>query len=77
MPLAVDVHAAQWGTLGRAVIAVRSGMVPLAAAIDEDTALVVDDDGAIVTGLGNLHLVRPAGEGVQCGATPGDRIALG
>ena len=40
VPFAVDVHAAQAGTLGRAVGAVAKGLVDRAAAVDENTALV-------------------------------------
>lgn len=42
VPFAVDVHAAQGGTLGRAVAAVHHGLVDSVMAIDEDTALVVN-----------------------------------
>ena len=41
MPFAVDVHAAQAGTLGRAVAAVVHGMIGKAVAVDENTALVL------------------------------------
>ncbi len=42
VPFAVDVHAAQWGTLGRLQAAVAAGLVPSGVALDEDTALVLD-----------------------------------
>lgn len=42
VPFAVDVHAAQGGTLGRAVAAVHHGLADSVMAIDEDTALVVN-----------------------------------
>lgn len=39
-PFAVDVHASQAGTLGRAISAVHSGLVDEAIAIDEDAVVV-------------------------------------
>jgi len=60
---AVDVHAAQWGTLPRLIEAVASGRVERGVALDENTALAVDDTGATVRGLGRAHLVLPAGNG--------------
>jgi cyanophycinase len=44
VPYAVDVHAAQWGTLGRLIHAVESGLVAEGWALDEGTLLV---DGEI------------------------------
>lgn len=65
LELAVDVHAAQWGTLGRLIGAVSAGLVPAGVALDEDCALVVADDGSLsVLGEGAAHLVRPAASGV-------------
>ena len=40
-PFAVDVHAAQAGTLSRAVGAVAAGLVDHAVAIDEGTAIIL------------------------------------
>ena len=45
VPFAVDVHAAQAGTLGRAVGAVAQGLVDRAVAVDENTALVLPHCG--------------------------------
>jgi cyanophycinase len=61
VPFTVDVHAAQWGTLTRLVAAVRAGSTTGGVAIDENTALVVRDGAARVTGLGAAHLVRATG----------------
>lgn len=61
---AVDVHAAQWGTLPRAVAAVHAGLVPEARAIDEHTAVVVRDAAAEVVGAGSALWVRPVEGGV-------------
>ncbi len=61
--LAVDVHAAQWGTLGRLIAATEAGLVDGGVAIDERTALVVGDEGFAVVGEGNVWQVldEPAG----------------
>ncbi|MFD0280040.1 hypothetical protein ACFVHB_40010 [Kitasatospora sp. NPDC127111] len=60
---AVDVHAAQWGTLARLVEAVTDGRVPYGIALDENTALSVADGTGLVRGAGRAHLVRPGGDG--------------
>lgn len=61
--LAVDVHAAQWGTLSRIVAATEAGLVDGGVAIDERTVLVVSDDGFAVFGEGSVWQVldEPAG----------------
>ena len=64
VPFAVDVHAAQAGTLSRAVAAVAKGLVGRAAAVDENTALVLhhtDLDSAELIGTGNCWTIRGAG----------------
>jgi cyanophycinase len=61
---AVDVHAAQAGTLGRAVAAVVHGMAGKAAAIDENTALVLphaDPEEQQAFGTGTCWLIRGPG----------------
>ena len=66
LELVVDAHAAQWGTLGRLIGAVSAGLVPSGLALDDDTALVVDEGGGLtVIGSGAAHLVRPAASGVS------------
>lgn len=58
-----DVHAAQWGTLGRLVHAVRSEGRE-GWAIDEGTALELRGGKPVaVHGLGAAARVRPAGDG--------------
>ncbi len=57
--LAVDVHAAQWGTVNRMVAAVRSGRVSAGLAIDEDTMIAVDGRSILVAGLGHVHGIGP------------------
>ncbi|CAN5513513.1 hypothetical protein BH09ACT4_BH09ACT4_21940 [soil metagenome] len=66
--LAIDVHAAQWGTLGRLVAATEAGMVGGGVAIDEFTALVVADDGLRVVGAGSVWRVINDPAGVIVGA---------
>ena len=64
VPFAVDVHAAQAGTLGRAVAAVVHGMVDRAVAVDENTALVLpnaDPGEQRVIGTNNCWLIRGPG----------------
>ena len=61
VPFAVDVHAAQWGTLGRVIAAVQAGAVASAVAIDEDTMVVVDGGVPRVAGLGFVYSVALAG----------------
>ncbi|WP_336111834.1 hypothetical protein [Streptomyces sp. PTD9-10] len=62
VPFAVDVHAAQWGTLGRLVAVVGRGEAPYGVAVDENTAVEVDGGGCRVAGAGRVQVVRPDGE---------------
>lgn len=65
-PFAVDVHAAQAGTLSRAVGAVAAGLVDRAVAVDENTALVLaaaGDESFEVLGAGNCWDIRRLGTG--------------
>ena len=65
-PFSVDVHAAQAGTLSRAVGAVAAGLTEWALAIDENTAVVLDRAGAQhyrVIGTGNCWDIRGSGGG--------------
>ncbi|WP_042372460.1 hypothetical protein [Streptacidiphilus neutrinimicus] len=79
VPFAVDVHAAQWGTLPRLIEAVSLGAAPYGVAIDEDTLLTVDGGRARVSGLGRVHLVRaqdaPGGVALRS-YRPGEAFAL-
>lgn len=62
--LSIDVHAAQWGTLGRLVAAAAAGISDGGVAIDEGTALIVGGEtGARVIGSGNVWRVLPTGDG--------------
>ncbi|BCW68087.1 hypothetical protein NicSoilB4_28500 [Arthrobacter sp. NicSoilB4] len=64
MSFAVDVHAAQAGTLGRAVAAVVHGLAGKAVAVDENTALVLphsDPGEQRGIGAGHCWLIRGPG----------------
>jgi cyanophycinase len=62
VPWAVDVHCAQWGTLPRLVTAVCRHSVP-GLAIDENTAVHIDGEGARVAGFGTAWSARLDGSG--------------
>jgi len=62
--IAVDAHAAQWGTLGRLIAATEAGLVDGGVAIDESTVLVVSDGGFHVAGRGSVWQVSDDGTGV-------------
>lgn len=60
-PFTVDVHAAQAGTLGRAIGAVTAGLAARAVAIDENTAVILPAIGSEdyeVIGSGNCWDIR-------------------
>jgi cyanophycinase len=66
VPFAVDVHAAQAGTLSRAVGAVAAGLANRAVAVDENTAVFLPASGAAefeVIGSGNCWDIRRTGDG--------------
>jgi cyanophycinase len=66
----VEVHAAQWGTLARAIAATEAGLVDSVVAIDEFTALVVGDDSFTVTGRGSVWQIdAPPPDGIGEGVT--------
>jgi cyanophycinase len=69
VPFAVDVHAAQWGTLGRLVAAVDAGLAERGVAIDEGTCVHVRSDEVAVVGLGGAWFVTP-GQVRRVRATP-------
>ena len=54
VPFAVDVHAAQWGTVSRGLAAVQAGVLPAVVALDEDTVLI---DGELVEGIGQAWCI--------------------
>jgi cyanophycinase len=61
----IDVHAVQWGNLSRLVAATEAGLVPGGVAIDEDTVLVVGENGLVVGGSGNVWRALPGDDGVS------------
>ncbi|WIB62382.1 Type 1 glutamine amidotransferase-like domain-containing protein [Curtobacterium sp. MCBD17_040] len=65
--LAIDVHAAQAGTLSRLVAAAEAGVVAGGVAIDEDTVLIVGEGALEVRGSGSVWRVIASedGEGDQ------------
>ncbi|PJJ61637.1 peptidase S51 [Compostimonas suwonensis] len=62
--LAIDAHAAQWGTLGRLVAATEAGLLDGGVAIDESTALIVGEGPLRVVGAGSVWRVLPSEQGV-------------
>ncbi len=66
VPFAVEVHASQWGTLGRAVNAVAAGLIDQAWALDENTGLqFVDGRVSGVHGTGRGYRITRSGDGVR------------
>ncbi|MDM4764166.1 Type 1 glutamine amidotransferase-like domain-containing protein [Galbitalea sp. SE-J8] len=63
--VSVDAHAAQWGTLARAIAAVEAGLTDSVVAIDELTALVVGEDSFTVAGRGQVWQVDAGDESVS------------
>ncbi len=57
VPVSVDVHAAQRGTLTRLIMAVQSGLTSRGVAIDEDTVLIMKREGGAVAGGGQVWSV--------------------
>lgn len=78
VPVSVDVHCGQWGTLTRLINAAVRGLVNTGWGIDEDTMLEFNGRSIIVYGLGQAYRVAPEN---SHSATvnifrPGDRIDL-
>ncbi|MCU1480087.1 MAG: peptidase [Subtercola sp.] len=69
--LAVDVHAAQWGTLARLIAATEAGLTDSGVAIDEHTALIVGDGTLRVVDRGSVWTVTHDNGGVRM-ATMGE-----
>ena len=61
--VAIDVHVAQWGTLGRLVAATEAGLIDGGIGIDESTVLVADADGLRIAGEGSVWRVQPGPDG--------------
>ncbi|SMQ68105.1 hypothetical protein SAMN06295943_1539 [Agreia sp. VKM Ac-1783] len=54
---AIDVHAAQWGTVARLIAATEAAVVDGGLAIDEHTTLIVGDGSLRVIGSGSVWSV--------------------
>ena len=66
VPWSVEVHAAQAGTLGRAIVSTAAGAIPSAVALDEDTALHVGRSGEpTVLGSGRAWWMSRDGEDLR------------
>lgn len=65
--LAIDVHAAQWGTLSRLIAATEAGLVDGGVAIDEFTVLIVGEGELRVEGSGSVWKVTAEDNGVLVG----------
>ncbi|GAA2386212.1 hypothetical protein GCM10010420_06140 [Streptomyces glaucosporus] len=79
LPGAVEVRAAQRGTLSRLVEVVARGGSRQGVALDEDTLLTVDGGRARVSGAGRAHLVRTGhgpGEAVVRSYRAGEEFTL-
>jgi cyanophycinase len=77
VPWIVDVHCAQWGTLPRLIAAVARTPGGRGLAIDENTAVHSDGDGAVVAGTGAVRQVLNSKEGVTVTTLrPGSRLSL-
>lgn len=78
VPLTVDVHCAQWGTLTRLVHAVRAEPSLTGCGIDEHTTVEVHGGELRVHGAGAAYLLRPtdAGEHAVAVLGPGSTTRL-
>lgn len=65
--LVVDVHAAQYGNLSRAVAIVHAGLAERVVAVDEHTSLIVGPGGLEVAGDGSVWTADRDGERVSVG----------
>ncbi|MGY1711472.1 hypothetical protein ACI8AC_18395 [Geodermatophilus sp. SYSU D00758] len=71
VPWTVDVHCAQWGTLPRLL----SSGAARGLALDEDTAVHADGDGALVAGRGTAwRVTRDGGASTVTASRAGDRL---
>jgi cyanophycinase len=65
VPVSVDVHAAQRGTLTRLIMAVQSGLTNRGVAVDEDTVLIMKREGGAVAGAGQVWSVTGSAAGPE------------
>jgi cyanophycinase len=77
VPLSVEVHCAQWGTLPRLLAAVQSGRTAMGVGLDENTMLTAAGDTATVSGIGRAWLVSGGPDAAQVRLLrAGDRFPL-
>ena len=62
VPFAIDVHAAQWGTLSRLVHTIEANLAAEGWAIDENTLLTIQENKICIYGAGNAYYVRRENE---------------
>jgi cyanophycinase len=72
--LAVDVHAAQWGSVSRLIAATEAGLVDGGVAIDEHTGLVVGEGPLRVVGRGSVWKVTPDQGSVRVSTAGADAL---
>jgi hypothetical protein len=72
--LAVDVHAAQWGSVSRLIAATEAGAVDGGVAVDEHTALIVGDGPLRVAGRGSVWKVTPDTGSVRVSTAGADPV---
>lgn len=70
VPFAIDVHAAQWGTVSRLIHAVDAGLVDEGWAIDENTMLHCADGRLSIFGNGCAYRARAGAAGVNVEVLP-------
>ncbi len=70
--LAVDVHAAQWGTVSRLIAATEAGLVDGGVAIDEHTAFIIGEGPLLVAGRGSVWKVTPDSGSVRVSTVGAD-----
>ncbi len=58
VPLTIDVHASQWGTLTRLMQTVELNLVGEGWAVDENTMLWIEDSQLEIRGLGHAYRVQ-------------------
>jgi cyanophycinase len=70
--VSVDVHAVQWGNLGRLLAGVDAGLIDSGIAIDENTVLVVGTGALVARGAGTVWTVTRGEDASQVRALRGE-----
>ncbi len=63
LPVSIDVHCGQWGTITRLIHAVDSGMIETGLGIDEDTMVSVEGGVVSVCGFGQVYRITKTSAG--------------